>query len=541
MKLVLLRLIIPLLLLALWIGCANIQTPTGGPKDKRPPKVTLSIPTPNQTQFKGKTVVLVFNEAIKLNNPKEEIIISPSPGKDIEFQTKGNRVMITPKEPWKDTTTYSIVFREGVQDITESNSPTNLKLAFSTGPSIDSMMMSGTVFDLLTGIPQEKATVAIYESDTFNLFNHAPTYFTKADKKGNFKLENLRTGNYKLYAFDDKNKNLKVESRSEKYGFLPSKFSLQENIDSFRIGLIQLDSRPIKLSNIRNIGNVTRVRFSKALVDYSLTSDKEVVHAFGDNQSEIAIWNPETDSARIQLLATDSLENSVDSIFYIKKTSIKPVIDKFIFNIGSPFINPENARLVNTFKFSKPITQQTLDSIFIQVDTTSRITFTKDDLIYDAKHKEMTLNKALEKKMFGANQNPILNLVVRKGFGLSVEQDTTKVSSIPIRIYWPEESGTISLQANTKQKGYVIQLLDKASKTVAAQAVSTPKLTARNIPPGEYQIRIIIDTNQNGKWDCGNIKKDIPPETIVYYKAPDGATSFQIRANWEVGPIQLHF
>ena len=92
-----------LLCLSLLItGCASITTPSGGPKDSKPPILIKSIPSPNQTNFKGKTVELVFNEYVKLNNPKEEIIISPSPGKNIEIKSNGTKVTITPKDNWQE-------------------------------------------------------------------------------------------------------------------------------------------------------------------------------------------------------------------------------------------------------------------------------------------------------------------------------------------------------------------------------------------------------------------------------------------------------
>ncbi|MEJ0054531.1 MAG: hypothetical protein WDN75_02135 [Bacteroidota bacterium] len=50
------------------------------------------------------------------------------------MKVKKLQVLITPEKGWNDTTTYSIFFRDGVQDITEGNIPPNLKLAFSTGP-----------------------------------------------------------------------------------------------------------------------------------------------------------------------------------------------------------------------------------------------------------------------------------------------------------------------------------------------------------------------------------------------------------------------
>lgn len=542
MKLLFLRLLIPAMLLILWSQCANIQSPTGGPKDKRPPKLLSSIPPSNEVNYKGLTVLLTFDEDVKLNSPREEIIISPTLGKDIEYSVKGNKVFITPKIKWKDSTTYSILFREGIQDITESNTPPNLKLAFSTGTYIDSLSITGTVTDALEGTSKGKITVAIYDQDTFDIFTDAPSYFTMTDKRGIFRLENIRTGIYKVYAFDDENKNLKVESRNEMYGFLSTPLKLTEDIDTINVRLVQLDARPLKLNVIRNVGNVTRIRFSKNLNTYTVTSEKELVHAFADSQSEIVLWNPEgVDSTLIKLVAMDSLDNTIDSAFYVRLTSVKPVIEKFTWSLGSPSINPENARLVTTIKLNKPIQAMTLDSLYIRVDSITRINFSKEHLTYLPLRKEIAVSINLEKKMFGANENPVLNLYAKPGFLISVDGDSSKAQSNPITIYWPEENGILSLQASTKRKYYILQLIDKPTQKVVAQTINNPRLTAKNIPPSEYQIRVIIDANQNGRWDAGNILKGIEPEKVIYYATPEGAKTFPIRANWELGPLTFTF
>lgn len=534
-------LVIPILLQLLWTHCANIQTPTGGPKDKRPPQVTASTPRPNQVNFKGKAVLLSFDERVKLNTPREEIIISPSPG-ETDFLVKGNNVFITPRQAWKDSTTYSILFRDGIQDITESNSPVNLKLAFSTGPAIDSLVIAGNVTNLLQGTALDKMTVAIYTADTFDIFKHAPSYFTKTDKKGNFKLENIRAGRYRIYAFDDVNKNLKVESQSEMYGFLGGNFSLQSNIDTISIGLYRLDSKPLKLSRIRNAGTITRLQFSKSLSGYHIQSNPEVPNAFGDNQSEITIWNPEgADSIRVVFNGADSLDNKIDSAFYVKRTDLKPSPEKFLMSISIPQINPENSKLISTLKFSKPIRAFNMDSLYIRLDTATNIPITKQEVSYNTQFKIMTITKEMDKKLFGPDQDPLISLVIRQGFAISYDGDSSKTSSLPASILWPEENGTMSLQVNTTHKNYIIQVIDKDSDKIVSETVNTPKITARNIPPSEYRIRIIIDRNQNGRWDPGNISKNIEPEKVIYHKTPDGNTIIPIRANWEVGPLTLRF
>jgi uncharacterized protein (DUF2141 family) len=535
------RLVPAVVLLGLF-ACANIQSPTGGPKDKAPPKLVSSIPPANQVNFHGLTVFLQFDETVKLNNPREEIIISPSIGKDVEFTVKNNRVFITPKEKWRDSTTYSILFREGIQDITESNVPPNLKLAFSTGAYIDSLVVGGQVTDVLTGLARENITVAIYDQDTFDIFKHTPAFFTKSDKHGMFALENIRPGNYRIYAFDDKNKNLKVESRSEMFGFLSKGINLTKKTDTIALGIVQLDSRPLKMSSIRNVGNVTRVRFSKQTIDYTLESTQELVHSYADNTSEVVIVNPKSpDSLQVRLIATDSLQATADSTFFIKHTDVKPVVDKFTWSPGSPSINPENARMVTTFKFSKPWRSLRYDSVYIQVDTSSQIFLTPENFILKPKRRELVVSKDLPKKMFGEDQNPILMLKAAKGLAISMDGDTTKAFSVHISISWPEENGTVMIQATTQEKKYVLQLLDKSSRKIIGEAINTPRLTARNIPPSEYQVRAIIDHNGNGRWDPGNYLLGIEPEPILYYTTADGKSAFPIRANWEIGPLEFKF
>ncbi len=533
---------VPVVLVWMLARCASIQMPTGGPKDKMPPQLVSSIPPSNQTGFRGVSVLLTFDELVKLNSPREEIIISPSPGKEIEFKVKNNRVFITPKEPWKGNTTYSILFRDGIQDVTESNSPVNLKLAFSTGDYIDSLSLSGNVTEILSGTPMEKVTVAIFSEDTFDIFSHTPIYFTKSSKEGNFRLDNIRGGRFHVYAFDDKNKNLKVESRNERFGFLKDPIDLNRNVDTLNLGLVQLDSRPLKFSSIRNTGTITRIRFPKGIQDYTITATPEPVSAYGDNTSEVNIWNPSGgDSIQVKFTATDSLNDKVDTSFYIKHLDARSLAERFQHSLGAPFINPENAKITSTFSFSKPIKDFVLDSLYIKVDTTSRIPISQVDLTYIPKSKQVMLSKDLDKKMFGPDVNPILVLMMKKGFALSIDGDTSKAISAPVTIFWPEENGVIMIQANTRVKNYILQLVEKSSMKVVAQAVNVPKLTAKNIEPADYFLRAIIDANGNGRWDPGNVHKLQEPERVIYYKAPDGSRAIPVRANWEIGPIEFSF
>ncbi len=567
------RILIFVTIIVIFHGCASLTTPSGGPKDLKPPKVVSSVPSANQINFRGKTVELTFNEPVKLNNPREEIIISPSAGKNVEIKVRGTKVTITPEKPWQDSTTYSIQFREGIQDITESNIPINLKLAFSTGPLIDTLHITGKIRDLLRGTIAEKITVGLYQPDTFDIFTDTARYFTKTDKKGKFKLDNIKPGSYKIYAFDDKNKNLRAESQSERFGYQAQNIIMNRNVDSLILGLISLDSRRLKITTIRNAGTITRLRFNKSVSDYSLESDSSVVNAFGDNHMEITLWNPTTlgDSIKLKLSAVDSLTNKTDTVFYIKKSQTKTPKEAFRWSLGSPIVESETGNFKTILTFNKPITNIDFDSLFIKVDTTTAppapreikngevrkdtiqidsasikkekpwiISISKKDISLDTQVKQITITKQLDPKIFKLKKDPTLLLIARPQFVYSIDQDTSKAISTTIPILWPEDTGIVFIEVNTKEKYYIIQLLDASGK-IMATARNVLKQTFKNLPPMDYQIRIIIDTNNNGRWDPGNFYKGQEPEKVVYYLTPKKQQKFAMRANWENGPLILRF
>ena len=55
--------------------CANVVTPSGGPKDTIPPVVLQSVPENQSTNFQDKEIHITFDEYVTLNNPTNNIII----------------------------------------------------------------------------------------------------------------------------------------------------------------------------------------------------------------------------------------------------------------------------------------------------------------------------------------------------------------------------------------------------------------------------------------------------------------------------------
>jgi uncharacterized protein (DUF2141 family) len=554
--------IVPLFL----IGCARQTSPTGGPKDTIPPILITrsSVPQQDQTNFKGKELQLTFSEMVVLNNPREQIIVTPSIGKDYEAKVKKDKVIITLENDLRDSTTYTFNFREAVQDITEKNPAKNLQLAFSTGSYLDSLSIEGIAHDVLTGKPLEEITVAVEpQNDTFSIFKHAATYFTKTDEKGNYKITHLKPGVYHVYAIDDRNKNLVADSKSEMYGFLKNTVQLEQSINKVDIGLVRLDARPLKLTSTRPYNTYFNIRLSKGVNTFNLsaTDSSDLYYSYGADQANIQVYNTigDRDSLLITLKAQDSLQNTIDTSLYVKFATREVEPEKFSYTIKSSNILADKGFMKITAQFSKPLKEVSFDSIFFRVDSLNTIRFTKDDVSYDEPHKTLTIQKSIDKIIYrtdtkdpkaprdrqreksstpDATKKFTNELHFGKAAFISIEQDSSATLNQNITPLKTEALGVIFVEVKTQQQYYIVQILNK-DQQVLHESKNVQKVAFQDLSPGDYQLRIILDTNNNGVWDPGNYFQGTEPEKIKYYMTEKGSTITNLKANWELGPLLI--
>jgi len=517
-------------------SCANIGSPSGGPRDTIPPSLIKSSPKQGQKNFKGNEIALEFDELMKLKNPKEEIIITPDI-KTAKFSAKKSTVLIDFDEKLFDSTTYSISFREALQDLNEGNPAEDLTLAFSTGNEIDSLLIRGNVQLLLKGVPCDKYTVALYQSDTFDIFKHQPLYFTRTNKTGDFKMQNLKAGEYFIYTFEDKNKNLVLESKNEKFGFKPEKISIQADKDSIELKAIALDARPITIAGIRSLGHFTKVRLNKNLTAYTLTSldtlDKKIRHCFSATQAEIDIFpnRPTTDSTLIKLTGVDSLNQTIDSTFYIKQTTARSLKEKIKVTLAKAELTDDSHKFYAELNTSELLSNILPDSIYIFPDTITQIPFSRENIRFDTLRRKIFIEKTFQKKD-SIKWNKAKFILGGMAF-TSIHGDSTKKSTLPISYITAEETATLIVEFPTVIPDMVIEILDEGYKPIA----SFPQakiITIKNLSPTSFILRAISDDNKNGVWDPGNPNKKILPENISFYINQEGKKQIPLRANWEV-------
>jgi hypothetical protein len=556
MKLLRFLCIISVLTLIL-LSCAKQSTPSGGPKDTIPPILTNSIPHDKQLNFKGDEITLSFSESVILNNPKDQIIITPSIGKDYKVAAKKKNVTIELEKRLADSTTYTMSFRESIQDITEKNPAKNLKIAFSTANYIDSLSISGTVTDMISGKEAKEITVALYQADTFNIFKHKPSYITKTSDKGIFSLENLKPEKYYIYAYDDKNKNLITDSKSELYGFIAKDTLLSTNIKNIIIPIQKLDARELKLTSARPYGNYFNIKTSKSLNDFSTSSDNQnIFSSYGEDASNIKVYNTfgKIDSLKIFLTGTDSIGNKLDTALYIKFTNRQADKEKFVMTVTENMLEVSKALLRTKIKFNKPISKVNYDTLLIKIDSTNSIQIAEEDLVWNTHKTELEIKKKIDKKYLPKKpdqkqsvttaQTKIpenkFDLKFGKNTFISVENDSSKSLVENPKILKEEETATLLLSVKTIEKNYIVQLLDKTFKPFQYFR-NTPEIKIDNLPPAVYIIRLIIDKNADGKWSLGNYLKKEEPEPTVFYKNQKGDILINLKANWEVGPLLITY
>jgi uncharacterized protein (DUF2141 family) len=537
--------------------CAKQTAPTGGPKDMIPPQLESSRPKNKGVNFKGTEVELTFDELLQLNNPREQIIITPSIGKKFEATVKKNKVTLEFNSKLQENTTYNINFRESIQDLTEKN-PAKAKLAFSTGTYIDSLSVTGFVTDILTDQKVKNYTVALVEViDTFNIFKHPATWIGLTDDKGKFLIENLKPGNYFLYTFDDRSKNLIVDGKTEKYGFQTEALNLTGKLDSVKLSVVKLDISNLKLISARPTFAYFDIRLSKSLIDYKITSEAGslLYSALQPDLTTVKVYNtiPDLDSLQVRLQAEDSIGSKIDTLVFVKFSKKESTKDKFSTSIESATLDERKSILSSVITFSKPVLNFNSDSLYVQLDSVNRINFTKNDFLWNESLTKATIKKKLEtkpkpkapvsapkKESSEGQKKEIENLLIlAKGSAMSVENDSAARTTKSLKILVPEELSVIQTKVQTKED-FILQLIDKSYKVVEETRNSKTHIF-ENVLPGTYYMRALIDLNKNGKWDAGNYKAKTQPEPIVYYTNPKGGKDIFLKANWEVGDLLISY
>ena len=196
--------------LALLGGCAQVGSPAGGPKDETPPQLLETTPPIGATQVRPERLVLRFDEYVKAGQWRPQLLVSPPLEGPMDVVVRGREVELTWEAELRENTTYVFQFGVGVVDMNEGNPAQNLVHAFSTGPHLDTLAVTGTVRDGMDGSPEVGSRVLLYPEDLpldSVLAGVAPQFVGVTNDQGQFSVGYLPNGAYRVLAVEDANRN----------------------------------------------------------------------------------------------------------------------------------------------------------------------------------------------------------------------------------------------------------------------------------------------------------------------------------------------
>lgn len=129
------RYIIALSVLMVLFSCAQRGRPEGGPEDIDPPEFVGSMPANYSVQYNKNEIKINFDEFVKLENPRQQIIFSPpiEPRPNIMPMSMASKsfTIDMPSDSLQAETTYTINFGMSVQDNNEGNILPYFKYVFN--------------------------------------------------------------------------------------------------------------------------------------------------------------------------------------------------------------------------------------------------------------------------------------------------------------------------------------------------------------------------------------------------------------------------
>lgn len=509
-------------------GCASIQNPQGGPRDTTPPKIIKIIPDNLTRNFNSKKVVIEFDEYFKLSNEFKEFSISPDQEKPPLLKVRQKKLEITFQDSLEKNTTYTLNFGKAIIDVNEGNIVKNLSYVFSTGDKIDSLSISGKVTNALTAELEKEVTVFIFPLERDTLFGKKrPSIYTLTDSAGNYKLNNLREGKYKIYALKEVNGGDKIYQQiSDEVGFMKDTLTLKKNVENINLEVFKELAPEFRILDrkINNDGSII-LTFNQHLKDPKITIteplgidvDKKMYLAKTNDTAKIWLKDLSFDSVKVTVADQGKVLQTINLNRGKKDTYTRNVT--ITDNLTGGKLNPYQ-KLTLTFPF--PILNVDPSKIILLEDSVKRTNFelTKDstDFLkyylkypwkqkknYDIKFDEGTFTAIFDAK----------NKEINKSFKL---ETTDSYGTLALKVEIPDTT-----------KNYVLEFINEKKEVIKSVSLNKNLTIAfTNYPAGKYFIRVVYDENKNGIWDTGNIKLGIQPEKIWY-----SPTEMSLRANWE--------
>jgi len=569
------------MVISLWVlvhSCANMATPNGGPYDEDPPKFISSTPAPNETNFRGKKIEILFDELIQIENPNENVIITPPQLQLPVIRAAGKKVVVELKDTLMDNTTYTIDFTNSIADNNEKNVLENFSFAFATGEIIDSLEISGILLNAENLEPMPSVTIGLHQNLEDSAFVKDIFIRTsRTNEKGQFTIRNIAPGTYRIYALNDLNRDYRFDQPGEDIAFgdsliVPS-FEYTSRQDTIWQDSLTVDTvytiqytrflpddillrlfkeefqRQYMLRPERTVANRFTLRFNAPLDEIpdpvplnftppdpvwyfpQLTEEGKSVHYW---IMDSTVWARDTLQFEVNYLKSDSLnilQPQLDTVTVAmrqrpadnrkkKKEEEEPLI---LLGMNIDASGTKDMTDTISIVFDEPVLDLTSDLFYLSI-------------------QEDTLWVPIEFDFFPNEEDPMTFHILRRwnyGEAYKLEVDSATIFSLygkwndayegEFKIRNEDEYGHLYINITGVEPPAFVELLNSSDAPIRKAVLKDGGVLFMDLKPAKYYARIILDRNENGVWGTGNYAEKLQPEEVFYYPK-----EFDIKQNWQV-------
>lgn len=579
--------------LAVLAGCASIGRPEGGPRDEKPPVYVRSNPAQGALKVDHRRVEVFFDENIQLDDAFNKVIVSPTQSQQPVVRSLGRRLTVELRDSLVPDATYTIDFGDAIKDLNEGNILDGFALDFATGESIDSLRISGIVFEARTLEPAQGILVGVQSNLADSALRTLPLErVARTNSRGQFTVRGLKPGRYRVFAINDVNRDNRWD-RSEDIAFFdvpvsPSVEAIVVNdtlrssadVDSIvsRPGVAYLPadvlltwfnegytshylkdySRPdrrkvnITLSapydvpptaTIVNTPALEGVKWDEITVADICPTNDTVTWWITDpgalevDSLSLALTYPKTDSLEQVVMTTDTLR-----LFYrpsseeLKKAKeLAKLHEKGADTIPPPQVFMTVKMLSgNSHDIFNPLILESTTP-WGQIDTTGiRLSMAVDTLWQPVPFSALSAvdGASILRRTIAFDPEP--------GQKFRFEVDSAAFKDIygnPVKgikhefnVKKPDDYSTLSFTVSPPDTTAVIELLDSSDKVVKVCPVdASGRAVFQYLTPSTYYARLFFDDDRDGQWTTGTADPPRQPEEVAYYPK-----KIEARANWDV-------
>lgn len=562
-------------------SCANTTTPpTGGKKDTIPPSIVGLSPMPGTVNVPvhNTQIVFEFSEYFTVKNPKN-IFLSPPQSKSPKYRVRGKNLVVYFEEDLDANTTYTLDLSDAIADNNEGNMFPGYTLTFSTGATLDSMVVTGTVRDCNTLMPLKGATVLLYKDLADSaVFKNRPAAAVKTDDWGYFSIRNVADTLYRIYAIVDESGNNIYDPDNDKIAFIDSvfrptmvvsdtlpeilKYNMKDTVhvmarksehelNVFR----EKPSKQMIKDGIRKGDRYAYIKFMApgAVIDSIWVKNipsRRLIMQFNPLRDSLEIWINDrrkpldtlhvnvdylkTDSAGVLSPFTEHLSLVSENKSSASKSSRRNIKHEDTTCVYKLLAEPERIEQYGfEFEFDYPLINEGFDSLKLvsvnprQQEEMMKYTVTRDSLNL-RKYTVMPEGKLQDGYEY--------RLKVPHRHFRDINGHYNDSTEVKVSLPKDDKLSTLSLELSSVNHTYIVDLLnDKRDKVLRSYHIDADEtLDFPYLRKGKYSIRITEDINDNGIVDTGDVLQHRQPEKVKFYKLRDGSYIIDVMESTEL-------